>query len=216
LTLKSGQSGHLGRELAMQFAWKCTMEDILEAQALARERGKKAGESYEVEFLEVMAKKGQKPACATELTHDELLAQYAENDKTIFWKLAREYNLSEKMIDGYAIQAETAGEGIESNRLKLKGVDLYVFYVIEINTWKYLKLEDMKLFVKDLGLKTVPIVDDNFILNHSVDQLLELADGPSYLNESELREGYVYRLYDSTEKITFKTVSNKYLIKHGL
>ena len=67
----------------MQFAWKCTMEDILEAQTLARECGKKPGESYEVEFLEVMAKKGQKPACATELTHDELLAQYAEKDKTI-------------------------------------------------------------------------------------------------------------------------------------
>ena len=67
----------------MQFMWTVTIEDILEAQALARERGKKAGESYEAEFLEVMEKKGQKPACATELTHDELLAQYAENDKTI-------------------------------------------------------------------------------------------------------------------------------------
>jgi hypothetical protein len=67
----------------MQFMWTVTIEDILEAQGLARERGKVAGESYEAEFLEVMAKKGQKPACATELTHDELLAQYAENDKTI-------------------------------------------------------------------------------------------------------------------------------------
>jgi hypothetical protein len=63
--------------------WTVTIEDILEAQALARERGKVAGESYETEFLEVMARKGQKPACATELTHDELLAQYVENDKTI-------------------------------------------------------------------------------------------------------------------------------------
>jgi len=67
----------------MQFMWTVTIEDILEAQTLARERGKVAGESYETEFLEVMAKKGQKPACATELTHNEILAQYAEKDKTI-------------------------------------------------------------------------------------------------------------------------------------
>jgi hypothetical protein len=67
----------------MNFMWSCSIEDILEAQGLARERGKVAGESYEAEFLEVMGKKGQKPACATELTHDEILAQYAEKDKTI-------------------------------------------------------------------------------------------------------------------------------------
>ena len=83
MPLKVGQSGHLGRELAMQFMWSCTIEDILEAQSLARERGKIAGESYEAEFLEVMGKKGQKPACATELTHAEILAQYAEKDKII-------------------------------------------------------------------------------------------------------------------------------------
>lgn len=67
----------------MQYMWTVTIEDILEAQQLGRERGKKAGESYEAEFLEVMEKKGQKPACATELTHNELLAQYAEKDKKV-------------------------------------------------------------------------------------------------------------------------------------
>lgn len=74
----------------------------------------------------------------------------------------------------------------------------------------------MLLFVKDLGMKTVPIMDDNFILNHTVDELMAMADGPCPLNPSVLREGIVYRLYDSTKKISFKTISNEYLLKYRL
>jgi hypothetical protein len=74
----------------------------------------------------------------------------------------------------------------------------------------------MKLFVKELGMKTVPIIDENFILNHTCDELLKIADAPSLLNPDALQEGIVFRLYDSLEKITFKAISNEYLLKHGL
>jgi hypothetical protein len=73
----------------------------------------------------------------------------------------------------------------------------------------------MKLFVKDLGLKTVPIIDDNFVLNHTCDELLKLADEPSILSPELPKEGIVFRLYDSLEKISFKAVSNAYLLKYG-
>jgi RNA ligase (TIGR02306 family) len=142
--------------------------------------------------------------------------EYIDNDKTIFWKLARQYDLQNKLTEGFAIQAETVGEGIQKNRLGLKGKDLYVFYVFDINKWQYLKLDDMLLFVKDLGLKTVPILDDNFILNHTCDELITMADGTSPLNPTCLQEGIVFRLYDSTEKISFKSISNQYLLKWGL
>ena len=142
--------------------------------------------------------------------------EFKENEKTIFWRLANKYSLRDRLTDGFAVQAETAGEGIQSNRLKIKGVDLFVFYVINIDTWEYLKPEDMKLFVKDLGLKTVPIIDENFILNHSCDEIIKLADGPSVMTPSLPKEGIVFRLYDSKEKITFKVLSNEYLLKYGL
>jgi RNA ligase (TIGR02306 family) len=142
--------------------------------------------------------------------------EFIENDKNIFWKLANRYNLKEKLPDGYAIQAETAGEGIQSNRIKLKGVDLYVFYVFDIKKQQYLKLDDMLSFVKGLGLKTVPILNDNFILNHTCDELLKMADIPSPLNPQLLQEGTVFRLYDSLEKISFKALSNEYILKWGL
>jgi hypothetical protein len=67
----------------MRYLWDCDINDILEAMELARSRGVKAGASYEKEFFEVMAKKGKKPACATELTKAELIQQYIEKDKKI-------------------------------------------------------------------------------------------------------------------------------------
>jgi len=139
-----------------------------------------------------------------------------ETEKNIFWKLAHKYNLIEKFPDGYAIQGETAGENIQKNRIKLQGVDFFAFYVIDIKTGQYFKLDDMLHFVKELGLRTVPIVNDNFILNHTVEELLKMADMPSPMNPALPQEGLVFRLYDSTKKISFKVISNAYLLKHGI
>lgn len=141
---------------------------------------------------------------------------FIESEKNSMWNIANRYNLREKIPNGFALQAECAGEGIQKNRHVLKGRDLYVFYVFDIEKSQYLKLDDMILFVKELGMKTVPIIDDDFILDHTMDQILSLADGPCPFNPLVPREGIVYRLYDSTEKITFKTISNEYLLKYGL
>jgi len=142
--------------------------------------------------------------------------EYRESEKNIFWRIARQLNLKEKFPDGYAAQGETAGEGIQSNRIKLKGTNFYGFYVIEIATGKYLSLDDMTHFYKELGLNMVPVISDNFVLNHTVEDLLKLSDAPSPLNPNELQEGIVYRLYDSSNKVTFKVISNAYLEKWGL
>jgi RNA ligase (TIGR02306 family) len=141
---------------------------------------------------------------------------FMESDNNSMWSIANRYNLKDRLPNGFAIQSECAGEGIQKNRHVLKGQDLYVFYVYDITKGIYLSLNDMVSFVKDLGMKTVPILDDDFILDHTVDELMAMADGPCPLNPSVPREGIVYRLYDSTEKITFKTISNEYLLKYGL
>lgn len=142
--------------------------------------------------------------------------EFKDTPKNAFWQLAHRYQLPERFPDGYAFQGEVAGEKIQKNRLKLKGIDFFGFYVVDLRTGEYLRHEDMLNFAEDLGLKTVPVIDDNFILDHTVDQLLELAEIDSPLSPGYLQEGSVYRLYDSTCKISFKAVSNKYLLKHGL
>jgi RNA ligase (TIGR02306 family) len=141
---------------------------------------------------------------------------YLETGNNTLWALANRYKLKDNLPDGFCVQSECAGEGIQGNRHILKGQDLYIFYVYDIEKGQYLKLDDMVLFAKDLGMKTVPIMDDNFILDHTMDEIMAIADGPCPYNPSVLREGIVYRLYDSTEKITFKTISNEYLLKYGL
>jgi RNA ligase (TIGR02306 family) len=139
-----------------------------------------------------------------------------ESEKNTFWRLANKYELRSRMPSGYAIQGECAGEGIQENRHKLKGQDFYVFYVFEIDKHRYLELDEMTAFCKDLGLKTVPVYSEDFVMRHALEDLLVLADGPCPLNPTMLREGLVFRLKGGEHKTSFKVISNEYLIKYGL
>jgi RNA ligase (TIGR02306 family) len=139
-----------------------------------------------------------------------------ESEKNTFWRMAHKYDLRNRLPDGYAIQGECAGEGISDNRHKLKGQDLFVFYVFDIDKFKFLELEDMEHFCSQIGFKTVPIHDRDIILDHTLESLLKLSDGPCPLNPTLPREGLVYCLKGSERKISFKVISNEYLIRYGL
>jgi len=131
------------------------------------------------------------------------------NSDNVYWKIVRKYNLLEKLPNNFAIQGEVVGPGVEG-KLGLSDTECFVFGVFDINTAMLLGLDDMCHFVKDLGMKTVPIIDENFILNHTCDQLLELVERKSLINPKINAEGAVFRLRDSIEKISFKVISNKY------
>lgn len=49
-----------------KYIWNITIDDYIEACELAKSRGKKAGDSLEVEFLEIMKKKNKKPVGKTD------------------------------------------------------------------------------------------------------------------------------------------------------
>lgn len=59
------------------------IDNILEAIELAKKHGKKAGDSYETEFLEIMKNKNIKPSGSTELSMDELLKEGASHGQNI-------------------------------------------------------------------------------------------------------------------------------------
>lgn len=142
--------------------------------------------------------------------------EWKDTGKNTYWNVAKRYNLQEKMPVGYAVQAEMVGERIQSNRMLLKGQDFYVFYVWNIAKGEYLQWDDMEHFTKELGLKTVPLFDRHFVLDHTLEQLLALADGPCPLNPKVLREGLVFRLDAPGTKVSFKAISNQYLAHYGL
>jgi RNA ligase (TIGR02306 family) len=137
-----------------------------------------------------------------------------ENDQNTIWRLAKQYDLPNTLPDGWAIQGECCGEGIQKNSLKLNRQDIFVFYVFNIETREYLLLKDALEFVKNLGMKHVPVIDGHFVLDCSIETIIEMANGKSLLNQNANREGIVFRLDEAGDKISFKSISNHYLLKN--
>jgi RNA ligase (TIGR02306 family) len=131
-----------------------------------------------------------------------------------FWKVARELNIEENMVDmgrNLAIQGEIIGEGIQGNPYRIKGQTLRVYNAFDIDTQEYLGFEHLKLTTRALCLEMVPIIDEEFTLPETIDELLKFAEGKSTLNAAAEREGYVIRSHDM--KISFKVISNNFLLK---
>lgn len=137
-----------------------------------------------------------------------------ETEGNSFWKVARELDLENKMREfggDFSLQGELIGEGIQGNPYKIKGQTVRFFNVFDIEDSKYLTLPQFKFITNELGLETVPILDEDFTLPQSVDELLDYADAKSVLNPDFDREGVVIRSTDRT--ISFKSISNKFLLK---
>lgn len=153
--------------------------------------------------------------------------EFCEAPDQTFWKIVRHYDIEEKLL-GYhartgiylALQGEVVGYGIQSNIYGLKGQDVFIFNIFDITRQRYLPAAAYRTLLDDFGLKGVPVVAENFSnvgFDHA--RFLEYAEGKSLLNPQAEREGVVFRSIDETRsnqgKISFKAISNKYLLKHG-
>lgn len=67
-----------------------------------------------------------------------------------------------------------------------------------------------------LDFEMVPIIYMDFVLPDSINDLLKLATGISKINPnvSVFREGLVWVSLDSPKRISFKTISNEFLLEH--
>jgi hypothetical protein len=110
-----------------------------------------------------------------------------------------------------AIQGELIGEGIQKNPYKIKGQTVKFFNAFDIDNRNRIGIYDFIDIMGILELDTVPITFD-FILPDSIDDMLRAAEGKSQLNQNTEREGLVIRSYDMS--ISFKAISNKFLLKH--
>ena len=140
-----------------------------------------------------------------------------ETEENAYWQVARKYDLENKMRSlgvSIAIQGELVGPGVQGNKEGLTELDMYVFDVFNIGAQSYeLPAVRRDVWVPLFGLKHVPVVDDSFLANEiSLEDLLAMADGPS-LN-AKLREGLVFKSLNDPN-ISFKAISNKWLLKTG-
>lgn len=142
-----------------------------------------------------------------------------ETEGNTFWKVARELLIEEKLRnigENYSIQGELIGEGVQGNPYKIKGQTVLIFNIFNIDKQEYLSLDDMvhflhKINVDDKPLELVPVVNYDYKLPPTIEEIIRYADGKSRLNEGTDREGIVIRNRDKS--ISFKAISNTFLLK---
>jgi RNA ligase (TIGR02306 family) len=138
-----------------------------------------------------------------------------ETENNSFWKVARELKLEENLRaleKNICLQGELIGEGIQGNPYGIKGQTVRFFSVYQIDSRTRLGIKDLEDICFMIGLQTVPILESNFLLPNTIEEMLQYAEGKSALNPKTEREGVVVRSLDGT--ISFKAISNKFLLKN--
>ena len=132
------------------------------------------------------------------------------------WSVARRERLIEKVRQtgrNLALQGELIGEGIQGNAYNIKGQDFRLFDIYDIDRGEYLGPLERRLFAETHGIKHVPVLATEMVIEEWVTGLLTMADGVSTLNPKTNREGLVFKC-NTFGGPSFKTISNRWLIKN--
>lgn len=115
-----------------------------------------------------------------------------QHDQTnAYWQVARKYDLENKLPDGYALQWETCGPGIQKNPLGLPGLDGFAFDLWDIERQSYCSRGELEKLCDSLGMPIAALVVYGSDFQRSDDELRSLAEG-TYPNGKQ-REGIVIR-----------------------
>lgn len=155
------------------------------------------------------------------------LIEDAENS---IWKVARQMNIENKLRStgiNIAIQGELVGEGIQSNKLKLRGQTVMFFNAFYIDKFAYFDFSDFNKLISDFEWPLVPIVTLNYELGNDIEAIIRMATIRSIICPDVWAEGIVIRSF--TEKsdlllsneyfykgrISFKAINPEFLLKYG-
>ena len=142
-------------------------------------------------------------------------------DTNIYWEMAQKYNMYDvlsKLLDELpaaewvTIQGETYGNGVQRNTYGLTGHDFMVFNLITSDKGRWNSCNMKNLLENGFNIPCVPILDTEYVLPDTVEELREYVNSkPSVIN-GEMKEGIVCRSPDGIH--SFKCVSPEYLIKY--
>lgn len=111
-----------------------------------------------------------------------------------------------------ALQGELIGAGIQDNKYKLPITDIRFFNIFDIAEQKRVSANEFVQIIEHIGLNTVPILNESFILHENIEMYLQEAEGKSVLNNQTEREGIVFRTHNGD--FSFKAISNRFLLKN--
>jgi len=166
-------------------------------------------------------------SCTVVKTEDEFMVcgrnwRFKPDNQNTYCTTVHGLELSEKMAPNTAIQAELCGPGIQGNKSKEQVPKLYMFNFWDLTTGEKYNADDMCATANQLGIDTVPIIDNpDDTFNNMIVQLIEGDDTliqewlgkNTYPNTKNLIEGIVVRTKDY--KHSFKIISNQFLLKGG-
>lgn len=148
--------------------------------------------------------------------------QKTYHEKNVYWDMEYKYHIRDFLqaqldinpkLTYVCLQGETVGVGAQGNPHKLKDTQFFAFNYIDSEHGRYDSVEGKRL-CESFGIQWVPIIDTEYILPNTMEEMKEHAEGNCDIpGGSGLREGYVYRSLDG--KRSFKNVSRKYLLKHN-
>jgi RNA ligase (TIGR02306 family) len=126
-----------------------------------------------------------------------------------YWKVALKYDLENKLPEGYALQWETCGPGIQSNPMGLKELKGFAFSAYKIDEHRYLEHLEFSKFCYELGFPMCRLI--SFNESFDKDTVEKLGEG-TYENGKE-REGVVVRSKTNqlgSKPISFKVINLNY------
>lgn len=144
--------------------------------------------------------------------------ELVESADNTFWKLAKKLDIENKLRGinkNIAIQGELVGEGVQGNKLKIKGQDVYFFNVFFIDEYRYATYTEWLETLASIELQPVPVLSDNYLLNNNMGFLLQMANRFSVIHKDTMAEGIVIRLKQDRELVSFKAINNEFLLKYG-
>ena len=145
------------------------------------------------------------------------------NPDNSLWRAAYKHDLPAKLANighNIAVQGELIGNGIQGNMYKMRDQDFYVYDIYDIDAGRYFTPTERKVFVAEHKLNHCPVlaysaelVDALGITN--MDQILKFAEGKSVMSNivSPEREGLVFKCNE--KQVSFKSISNRFLLKNG-
>jgi RNA ligase (TIGR02306 family) len=159
--------------------------------------------------------------------------ELVENPDNSMWKLAEELGIDSKLRalgKNIMIQGEIFGCGIQEiqeNPYKMTKQSIRFFNAFDIDAYKYYGYGEFIAQMKYLGLETVPVITDNYILDDNIPALVEMSKGNSIINPSNKREGIVIRPIieeldlqmtrvistGTSARLSFKVVNPEYLLE---
>lgn len=153
-----------------------------------------------------------------------------EDDENSFWKVARELNIEEKLRSlnkNIAIQGELIGEGIQDNKLRLRGQTVRIFNAFDIDKFEYDPYQEFLDLMYKLDLPIVPIMETDYKLENDIDAIVKKATVRSLICKDVWAEGIVIRPHlekmdlllsiesFNTGRVSFKAINPEFLIKYG-